>query len=74
VGKDKLILFGGAIGDTNKYTITGDTYILDSKSLVWRKLLCGGIPPTPRAAHASAMVCTLQIVVYGGATGGHILF
>lgn len=70
VGKDKLILFGGAIGDTNKYTITGDTYVLDAKTFAWKKLLCGGIPPTPRAAHACAMVYTFQMVVYGGAAGG----
>lgn len=39
--------------------------------LKWKKLICGGVPPTPRAAHACAMVDNLQMVVYGGATGGN---
>lgn len=65
-----MILFGGAIGDTNKYTITGETYVFDMALLKWKRLSCGGVPPTPRAAHASAMVDNLQMVVYGGATGG----
>jgi len=70
VGKEKIVLFGGAIGDTNKYSITGDTYILDVPTFKWKKLVCGGVAPSPRAAHACAMVDTLQMVVYGGATGG----
>ena len=32
--------------------------------------LGSGIAPTPRAAHASCAVDALQLVVYGGATGG----
>ena len=28
VSKSKVILFGGATGDTGKYVITGDTYTL----------------------------------------------
>ena len=29
-----------------------------------------GVPPSPRAAHASTNVEQMQMVVYGGATGG----
>ena len=29
-----------------------------------------GVPPSPRAAHASTNVESMQMVVYGGATGG----
>ena len=29
ISKTLAILFGGAIGDTGKYTITGDTYSFD---------------------------------------------
>ena len=32
--------------------------------------LARGISPSPRAAHASTNVDSLQLVVYGGATGG----
>ena len=30
VSNNKSILFGGATGDTGRYTITADTYIFDS--------------------------------------------
>lgn len=70
MSKKKAVLFGGATGDTGKYVITGDTYILDMPSKKWTKLEGSGIAPAPRAAHASTSVDTLQMVVYGGATGG----
>jgi len=40
-------MFGGATGDTGKYVITGDTYILDLPSKKWMKLEGGGIAPAP---------------------------
>lgn len=76
------MLFGGATGDTGKYIITGDTYALDLISYKWTKLegsyfsldscnvLGSGIAPSPRAAHGSCSVDQLQMVIYGGATGG----
>lgn len=71
VTKTKVVLFGGATGDTGRYSITGDTYSLDLMSKTWRRLdNIGGIAPTPRAAHASAAVETHQMIIYGGATGG----
>lgn len=38
VSKSKVILFGGATGDTGKYIITGDTYGLDLIGNKWSKL------------------------------------
>jgi len=38
VSKSKVVLFGGATGDTGKYIITGDTYALDLISYKWTKL------------------------------------
>lgn len=38
VSKSKVILFGGATGDTGKYIITGDTYALDLIGNKWSKL------------------------------------
>jgi hypothetical protein len=53
VSKSKVILFGGATGDTGKYIITGDTYALDLICNKWAKLDGSGICPSPRAAHGS---------------------
>jgi protein phosphatase len=38
VSKSKVILFGGATGDTGKYIITGDTYALDIIGNKWSKI------------------------------------
>ncbi len=38
VSKSKVILFGGATGDTGRYVITGDTYALDIIGNKWSKL------------------------------------
>ena len=70
ISKNKAIMFGGATGDTNKYSITGDTYCLDLAARTWTKLEPAGTSPSPRAAHAATTVESLQVVVYGGATGG----
>lgn len=56
--------------ETLEYSITGDTYCLDLATRVWTKLDPTGSAPSPRAAHASSMVENMQLVVYGGATGG----
>ncbi|OMJ71427.1 hypothetical protein SteCoe_30361 [Stentor coeruleus] len=70
VSKTKAILFGGATGDTGKYSITGDTYSLDLLNKTFTRIEATGTSPTPRAAHASTAVDSLQLVIYGGATGG----
>lgn len=51
VSKTKVILFGGATGDTGKYVITGDTYTMDMLNMKWHKLEGAGFAPSPRAAH-----------------------
>jgi len=37
-------------------------------------IIASGTPPTPRAAHAATCVEELEMVVYGGATGGTFMF
>jgi hypothetical protein len=34
ISKTKIILFGGATGDTGRYSITGDTYCFDMVSRI----------------------------------------
>jgi len=70
IAKTKIVLFGGATGDTGRYSITGDAYLFDVQLLTWKKLETTGVAPSPRAAHASCSLELLQMVVYGGATGG----
>jgi len=53
------VLFGGAIGDTGKYTITGDTYLLDIINKKWKKLNPNGQGPSNRAAHQSLCIDNL---------------
>jgi protein phosphatase len=59
VSKSKVILFGGATGDTGKYVITGDIYTLCTMQFKWQKLDGAGIAPSPRAAHGSCAVDSL---------------
>jgi hypothetical protein len=71
ISKTKAVLFGGATGDTGRYSITGDTYLYDMISSNWKRLdNITGIAPTPRAAHAATSVEQFQMIIYGGATGG----
>ena len=71
ISKTKVILFGGAIGDTGKYSITGDTFCFDIATRAWSRIdRVSGVGPSARAAHASCAVESLQLVIYGGATGG----
>lgn len=70
VSKTKVVLFGGATGDTGKYSMTGDTFLFNVLTKSWNKLSVKGVAPSPRAAHASTNVEQMQMVVYGGATGG----
>ncbi|EAN31775.1 Calcineurin-like phosphoesterase family protein [Theileria parva strain Muguga] len=72
VGSGKVVLFGGAVGDVGRYTITSDSFLYDVTTNYWTKLQTEN-PPSPRAAHAAACVETMQVVVFGGATGGGAL-
>ena len=72
-----MILFGGATGDGGRYTINNETYILDLRTNTWKKLVVAIDTqyscPSPRAAHCASCVDVMQMVVYGGATGGGAL-
>lgn len=71
VAPNKVVLFGGATGDSSgRYTITSDAYMLEASTNTWSKIIAEGNPPSARAAHASACVDLSQLVIYGGATGG----
>jgi diadenosine tetraphosphatase ApaH/serine/threonine PP2A family protein phosphatase len=70
ISKTKAILFGGATGDTNKYSITADVYSFDLTNKLWKKLETIGAQPSCRAAHSAAGVEGNQVVIYGGAAGG----
>lgn len=72
VNKYKVVLFGGATGDTGKYSMTGETFIFNMLLRTWTELngkysllilsyifiysIVKGVPPSPRAAHASTNV------------------
>lgn len=38
ISKGMAILFGGATGDTGKYSITGETYSFNIATGVWKKV------------------------------------
>lgn len=38
VSRNIGVLFGGAIGDTGRFTITGESYIIDLMNKKWKKL------------------------------------
>jgi protein phosphatase len=38
VSKTKVVLFGGATGDTGKYSMTGETYMFNILTKTWSKL------------------------------------
>ena len=38
VSKTKVVLFGGATGDTGKYSMTGETYLFNVLTKTWTKL------------------------------------
>ena len=70
IAKTKVLLFGGATGNTGKYSINSDVYLYEISLKKWRKLDPSGTIPSQRAAHASAYVDPGQVYIYGGATGG----
>ena len=70
LSKAKILLFGGATGNTGKYSINSDVFLFEQPFKKWRKLDPSGPIPSQRAAHASAYVEPGQVYIYGGATGG----
>ena len=77
VSNSHVVLFGGATGDGGRYTINNEAYMLDTRSNSWRKLVVAidaqASCPSPRAAHCACCVDSMQMVLYGGATGGGAL-
>lgn len=59
ISNTQAVLFGGAIGDTGKYTITGETYLFDLEKYKWTKMSPNGIGPKNRAAHCSLCIDNL---------------
>ena len=50
VSKTKVVLFGGATGDTGRYSMTGDTFIFNALPRTWVKLQGRAIRLTQPAA------------------------
>ena len=71
VSKDQVIIFGGASGNADTFSITNEAYCLsiEENSLSWTKLNNTGTIPCPRAAHASCKIDDSKLVLFGGATG-----
>lgn len=72
ISTTKVLLYGGATG-SGKYSITNDTYILDLITKKWRKIDPQGSSPGERAAHSTVSIESLQVILYGGATGGGLM-
>lgn len=70
IGGTRVVLFGGATGDSGRYTIIADAYLLEASTNTWSRIQTDGAGPSARAAHAAACVDPSQLVVYGGSTGG----
>lgn len=43
VSSAKIVMFGGAIGDTKNFTFTNETYILNIMTKIWSKIECKDI-------------------------------
>lgn len=57
LGQGRAVLFGGAVSDNGKFTITNDVFTYELVTKRWRKFTnCQGEPPAERAAHASAAI------------------
>ena len=72
VSPTKAVLFGGAISSNNNYIITNHTFVYDCVNQYWRQIHPKNESqngPSQRAAHASACVEEMQMVVFGGAIG-----
>ena len=63
MSKSKVILFGGATGDTGKYIITGDTYALDLICNKWAKLDGKSICLISNTNQSVQITIALEVVV-----------
>lgn len=74
ISDSRAILFGGAVGNSNEYTITNDTYTLDLFSKSFVKIQPQGECPEPRAVHAALALENSEFLIYGGiAEGGKMV-
>lgn len=70
VSTTKIVMFGGAIGDTKNFTFSNETFILNIMTKIWTKIdINDKSLPCPRAAHASCSFGDNQMLMYGGSTG-----
>ena len=70
VSQSKLILFGGAVGDTNEYTLSNETYLYNMNTKIWMCLnqyLTSKLPEA-RAVHAYTTNDKNQLLIHGGST------
>ena len=61
ISRDKIIIFGGASGNVDTYSITNECFCLDIESeksitFTWRKLQNTGTIPCSRAAHSCCKI------------------
>lgn len=64
VGK-RLFIFGGCGKDNSSEVYYNDLYILDTETLVWRRAVTSGTPPSARDSHTCS-AWKHKIVVIGG--------
>ncbi|KAL4431923.1 hypothetical protein ABPG74_012735 [Tetrahymena malaccensis] len=71
ISKNMVILFGGATGDTGRYSITGDVFACELNLRRWKRLTPKGNGPTNRAAHCAVSIDNNnKLIIFGGAVGG----
>ncbi len=57
IGQGKAILFGGAISENGRFSITNDTFLYDIPLKRWKRVSnIKGEIPGERAAHAAAAI------------------
>lgn len=71
----KVVLFGGAVGDTKNFNFSNETFILNIMTKIWTKLeskpsklVSEKFLPSARAAHAACPLDNLQMIIHGGST------
>ena len=67
INPNKIVIFGGAVGEIRKIKYSNETYIYNIMTKIWIKLNCiNNKLPQPRAAHAAAANDQMQMGIYGG--------
>ena len=66
LGQHEMLVFGGS---TKTQGMTGDAFVLDTRTWEWRKLrtVTGEAVPTPRGSSCAAPIDGRTCVIYGGA-------